>query len=254
VSPLVQSLKLEVARTLSAFQHRLAYSASAGTEVAQRFHELYYDGARVQRTWATTHFLGVPVLKCPFDLWHYQELIHRLRPDLLIETGTFLGGSAFYFANLLELLGNGRVITIDPLSGEECAALRKEPPERVRPPHPRLEYLRASSTAPDVIGRMQSEAAGVRTVLVVLDSDHTRDHVYAEMKAYAPLVTCGSYLVVEDGNINGHPVLADFGPGPYEAIQDFLEETRDFEVDQVIEDTHYFTFNPRGYLRRVPRR
>ena len=97
---------------------------------------------------------------------------------------------------------------------------------------------------------MAERAAGAGTVLVVLDSDHSRDHVLAEPRAYAPLVTPGSYLVVEDTNINGHPVYEAFGPGPMEAVQDFLKERDDFEADRSREK-FLLTFNPRGWLRKL---
>ncbi len=87
-------------------------------------------------------------------------------------------------------------------------------------------------------------------MMVVLDSDHSRDHVRAELEALAPLVTVGSYLVVEDTNINGHPVLPEFGPGPWEALQEFMEGNEEFEVDRGAEK-FYVTMNPGGYLRRV---
>jgi cephalosporin hydroxylase len=87
-------------------------------------------------------------------------------------------------------------------------------------------------------------------VLVVLDSDHRRDHVLAELYAYAPLVTPGSYLVVEDTNVNGHPVYEEFGPGPMEAVEDFLKDRDDFAADPTREKL-LFTFNPRGWLRKL---
>ena len=86
--------------------------------------------------------------------------------------------------------------------------------------------------------------------MVILDSDHNRDHVLKEMELYSPLVTRGSYLVVEDTNINGNPVLADFGPGPAEAVREFLQHHNEFEVDRNMEK-FYMTFSPGGYLRRV---
>ena len=85
--------------------------------------------------------------------------------------------------------------------------------------------------------------------MVVLDSDHTRDHVAEELRLYAPLVTSGCYLVVEDTNVNGNPVLPEFGPGPQEAVAEFLAQTDDFEVDHEREKL-MLTFNPNGYLRR----
>ena len=151
---------------------------------------------------------------------------------------TFHGGSALYLATMCETLGGGEVVSVD--IGEW--------PDR--PVHPRLTYVVASSTDPEVVARLAERAAGAGAVLVVLDSDHSRDHVLAELRAYAPMVTPGSYLVVEDTNINGHPVYEAFGPGPMEAVQDFLKERDDFEVDHSREK-FLFTFNPGGWLRKV---
>jgi cephalosporin hydroxylase len=113
----------------------------------------------------------------------------------------------------------------------------------------RLTYVVASSTDPQVVAQVAERARTAGTVLVVLDSDHSRDHVLAELRAYAPLVTPGSYLVVEDTNVNGHPVYEAFGPGPMEAVLDFLKERDDFEVDRSREK-FLLTFNPGGWLRK----
>jgi cephalosporin hydroxylase len=119
-----------------------------------------------------------------------------------------------------------------------------------RPSHPRITYLQGSSTAPDVFDRVKAMAASAQRTLVILDSDHSRDHVLAEMNLYADLVSPGSYMIVEDTNVNGHPVLPEFGPGPMEALDDFLSERSDFVIDRSKEKL-LITFNPRGYLRKV---
>jgi cephalosporin hydroxylase len=206
--------------------------------VVDAFHRLYYETGLAGGTWTDTRFLGVPTLKCPLDLWLYQELLHELRPGLVVETGTAHGGSALYLATLCEVGGGGEVISID----------LEERPDRPR--HPRLTYLTASSTDPAAVRRVAERARGVDTVLVVLDSDHRRDHVLAELRAYAPLVTPGSYLVVEDTNVNGHPVYEEFGPGPMEAVEDFLKEHDEFAVDPAREKL-LLTFSPRGWLRKL---
>ena len=201
------------------------------------FHRWYYEAGEGGGTWKDTRYLGVTTWKSPLDLWVYQELLWELRPGLIIETGTAHGGSGLYLASLCETIGSGEVVSVD--IGEW--------PDR--PAHPRLTYVVASSTDPAVVAQLAERAAGAGTVLVVLDSDHSRDHVLTELRAYAPLVTPGSYLVVEDTNINGHPVYEAFGPGPMEAVQDFLKERDDFEVDRSREK-FLLTFNPGGWLRR----
>jgi cephalosporin hydroxylase len=201
------------------------------------FHRLYYEAGEAGGTWKDTKFLGVPTWKSPLDLWVYQELLWELRPGLIVETGTAYGGSALYLATLCETIGSGEVVSID--IGEW--------PDR--PVHPRLTYVVASSTDPQVVAQVAERARTAGTVLVVLDSDHRWGHVLAELRAYAPLVTPGSYLVVEDTNVNGHPVYEAFGPGPMEAVQDFLKERDDFEVDRSREK-FLLTFNPGGWLRK----
>jgi cephalosporin hydroxylase len=164
-------------------------------------------------------------------------MLHELRPDVIVETGTAFGGSALFLASMCDLLDHGRVITIDLQEFEG------------RPEHPRVEYVAGSSTDPEIVQRIETEVDGAGVVMVVLDSNHTRDHVLAELRAYAPLVTPGSYIVAEDTILNGHPVSPEFGPGPMEAVEDFLRERGDFEVDERREKL-YLTFNRRGFLRR----
>jgi len=204
--------------------------------ITHRFHKLYYY--RRAQTWRNTRWLGTDVQKCPLDLWIYQELLYEVRPDWIIETGTAYGGSASYLASLCDVLSHGQVLTIDPV-------------ERAgRPVHPRIDYLRGRSTDPEVVARVARQVEGARAVLVLLDSDHSYANVLAELRIYHGFVTPGSYCVVEDGNVGGHPVAREFGAGPTEAVRTFLGETDAFAVDREREK-FYLTFNPGGYLRRV---
>jgi cephalosporin hydroxylase len=203
--------------------------------IVERFHRLYYD--RHESTWTRTTWLGTTVLMCPLDLWAYQEILVETRPDLIVETGTHLGGSAAYLAGVCDLLGNGAIVTIDVESRPG------------RPAHERVTYVEGPSTSDEVVERVAGLAREAERVMVILDSDHTRDHVLRELELYAPLVTPGCYLVVEDTNVNGHPVLPGFGPGPMEAVTAFLAGTDAFEVDRGREKL-LLTFNPSGYLRR----
>jgi cephalosporin hydroxylase len=207
-------------------------------DVVERFTEAYYEGALFGETRANTRWLGVRTDKCPMDLWIYQELLHELRPGLVVETGTAFGGSALFFASMLDLLGHGKVVTVDVQ------------PQDGRPEHPRIEYVTGSSVDADTFEHVRGRAEGAGTVLVVLDSDHRKEHVLEELRLYAPLVTPGSYLVVEDTILNGHPVSPDFGPGPMEAVEEFLREEPAFTADRGREKL-YLTFNPNGYLRRA---
>ncbi len=201
------------------------------------FHELYYNSRYGNRTWGNTQWLGVRTLKCPLDLWLYQEILYERRPDLIVETGTAYGGSALYLASICDLIGSGAVVSIDIESRQEW------------PRHPRIAYVQGSSTAGPVVAEITRRAAACREVLVILDSDHRRDHVLAELRAYAPLVRAGGYLIVEDTIVNGHPVRADFGPGPYEAVEQFLREQPTWSVDRGMEKL-LLSFNRNGYLRR----
>jgi cephalosporin hydroxylase len=110
--------------------------------------------------------------------------------------------------------------------------------------------VQGSSVDPDVVARVRAEVGEAAPVMVLLDSDHRRDHVLAELEAYAPLVSRGSYLVVEDTNLNGHPVEPDHGPGPMEAAEAFLARHAEFAHDTSL-DKFLLTFNPRGFLRRL---
>jgi cephalosporin hydroxylase len=206
--------------------------------VVEAFHRRYYDAGYSGGTWAATRWFGVPTLKCPLDLWIYQELVHELAPDLIVETGTADGGSGLFLATLCEAKGRGEVISVD---------IEARPG---RPRHDRLAYVTGSSTDPAVVERLARRAEDAGTVLVLLDSDHSHDHVLAELRAYAPMVTLGSYLVVEDTNVNGHPVYEHHGPGPMEAVQDFLKGNDAFAADASREKL-LLTFNPGGWLRKL---
>jgi len=214
--------------------HRLyRRPAAIGRAISRHFNRAYYY--RFERTLGKTTWMGVPLLKTPADLWVYQEILCEVRPKIVVETGTYRGGSALFLASLLDLLGNGEVATIDIESMPD------------RPQHHRITYLEGDSVSQAVVERVRSIARD--PVMVILDSDHRRDHVLAELRAYGDLVTPGSYLIVEDTNINGHPVLPRWGPGPAEAVAEFLRERDDYVADRAREK-FMLTLNPGGYLRR----
>lgn len=210
--------------------------SASDAEAVARFHQLYYQRWIDNSDTLNLSWFGYRLAKCPMDLWMYQELLVRIRPDVVVEAGTHVGGSALFLATILDQIGHGRIITIDIT------------PQPDRPVHPRIEYVLGSSTDPAVVERVRASVAG-RSAMVILDSDHTENHVYAEMTAYSPLVHVGGYLIVEDTNVNGHPAYPSFGPGPMEAVNRFLSERLDFEIDSRCE-RFLMTLNPRGYLRR----
>lgn len=215
---------------------RLAPSAlSAITDATDRFHVLSYtDGALDDTFW-----FGRPIQKSPLDCWVYQEILFELRPDLIVETGTYLGGSALFFAHLCELLGHGEVVTIDRQ-------------RRGIVDHPRVTQLVGDTLSRGVLDAVAERAAKARCVLVALDDDHSAPHVLRELAAYGPLVTPGSYLIVEDTNVNGHPVMPGHGPGPHEAVEEFLRTNEDFFVDRGREK-FLLTYFPGGWLRKRTR-
>lgn len=208
-------------------------------KIIEAFHDLYYQGSSEAggNLYLDTYWMGVLCQKCPLDLWVYQEILFEIRPDLIIETGTCAGGSTLFLAHLCDLLGHGRVVSIDI-------------EDRPRPAHGRLSYLLGSSSDPKIVGRASAGVTDKDKILVILDSDHSEQHVLQELELFAPLVKVGSYLIVEDTNINGHPTLPDFGPGPFEAVEKFLKQHPEFVVDPSREK-FLMTFNPRGYLKRI---
>ena len=203
--------------------------------IVDDFHKLYYDLQR--QTWGNTQWLGTGTLKCPFDLWTYQEILFEVKPDLIIETGTWDGGSAMFLASICDLMNRGRVVTID--INEKAG----------RPQHERITYLLGSSTSAEIVQRVTTTIATGDRVLVILDSDHRRDHVLRELEIYSDLVTPGSYVIVEDSNVNGHPVDPSFGAGPMEALREFLTNDHRFKPD-LNREKFLLTFNPSGYLRK----
>ncbi len=214
---------------------RLLGSTTYRKVVVDQFHWVYYNSPE---TWLTTNWMGIPTQKCPLDMWIYQEIIFDAKPDLLIETGTAYGGSALFFATLMDAIGHGHVATVDVLDVPG------------RPQHPRITYINGSSTSEDSLATLQRIAEGAGSVMVILDSDHSRDHVAKELLLYCDLVTPGNYLVVEDSNVNGHPVNRTHGPGPMEALEEFLATNNDFYIDSQ-KERYMMTFNPKGYLRRA---
>lgn len=210
-------------------------------EVIRRFAEIWWD--EKGSTLFANQWVGVPTLQHPFDAWVTQEIICEVAPDLIIECGTYLGGSAIMWAMILEQVKpSGRVLTIDV---EDRLDHAKAVPILAQ----RVDLLVGSTVDPLIVAEVRARSAGKRT-LVILDSDHSKEHVTAELDAYAHLVTPGSYLIVQDGVVNGHPVEPDYGPGPFEAVAEFLDHDDRFEID-ASRERMLFTFNPSGFLRRL---
>lgn len=200
------------------------------------FHKLYHYSYDI---WDTkTFWFGARVQKCPVDLWVYQEIIYKIKPNVILETGTFHGGSALFLAQICDLVNKGNVISIDSqyIKG--------------RPSHKRIRYILGSSTSDKVLKEVRKLIKDKKVVMVVLDSDHRKEHVLKELKLFGKLVTKGSYLIVEDTNLNGHPIDSLHGPGPMEAVWEFLRGNTYFVIDKT-KEKFLLTCNPNGYLLKV---
>lgn len=188
-------------------------------------------------TYAATQWLGVPLLQCPIDMWELQEVLYQGKPDVLIETGTYKGGGSLFFASIFDLMGHGRVVTVDVY---EYPGL---------PRNPRITYLLGSSTSPGVLREIKGQIKPGERVMVVLDSDHHSSHVLNELKLYSPLVTIGDYLVVEDTS----PMLQFSGgpdAGPRSAVVQFLAHNSQFIQDWSHQNWGYTDY-PGGWLKRI---
>ena len=195
-------------------------------ELAKNFTYVYRTSG--YRTWRNTYWLGKKSWKCPLDLWIYQEIIYDLKPDIIVESGTFKGGTALYLANICDLVNKGIIITIDIVDLED------------RPKHNRIKYLTGSSTSNEITSKVKKELGNNDRVMVILDSNHSKNHVLNELRIYSKMVTKGSYLIIEDTNLDG----------PRKALKAFLKENKDFFTDKS-KNKFFLTFNPKGFLKKV---
>ncbi|HEY4871411.1 MAG TPA: cephalosporin hydroxylase family protein [Candidatus Dormibacteraeota bacterium] len=198
-------------------------------------------------------WLGRPIIQFPQDIVAMQEIIWQVQPDLIIETGIAHGGSLIFWSSMLQLLGgDGRVVGIDI----EIRPDNREELEK-HPLFSRITLVEGSSIEPVIVERVRTLAAGRRRVLVVLDSNHTHDHVLKELQLYSPLVRRGSYLVVFDTIVEDMPddfaVERPWGKGnnPKTAVREFLKHNDRFEVDAEVEGKLLLSVAPSGYLKCV---
>ena len=203
-------------------------------------------------------WLGRPIIQLPQDVFAMQELIWSIQPDLIIETGIAHGGSLIFSASMLEINAacggpeDGEVMGIDiDIRAHNRDAIEAHPMFR------RISMIQGSSIAPEIVEQVKTRAADKQRVLVCLDSNHTHDHVLAELQSYAPLTSLGSYCVVFDTAIEDAPadMFADrpWGPGnsPKTAIREFLKTTDRFQIDREISNKLLITVAPDGYLKCI---
>lgn len=198
-------------------------------------------------------WLGRPIIKFPQDIVAIQEIVWNVKPDLIIETGIAHGGSLILSASLLQLLGGERtVVGVD-------IDIRKHNREALEnhPLHNTITLLEGSSTDPGIIEQLSQIAANHSSVMVMLDSYHTHDHVLHELQLYSQFVSIDSYLVAPDTFIEFFPAGFfsdrpwDVGNNPYTALQEFLKHNDQFVVDQELENKLLITEGIGGYLKRV---
>lgn len=200
------------------------------TKIIKEFNALYWQMA--PQTWCNTKWRGIHILKTPTDLWIYQELIAHLKPDLIIETGSYYGGSAYFMRDVMNLNAGGRIMTID-IDHSQL---------RIRVPG--VEYIEGSSVSDEtlLLVRAYIHAYGCQRVMVILDSAHDEAHVAKELELYAPLVSVGMPLIVEDTNND---------PGPKAAVERwFPKNSEKFKRDFMCEK-FMLTFNRDGYFERI---
>jgi len=197
----------------------------------------------LEKTVFRNRWLGVKTLQNPNDMWITQEILFEVKPDFLVEAGTYQGGSAAMWAMILEQINpEARVITID-IEDQVTEAKKLDIFRR------KVDFLVGGSTDPEIVAEVKRRTQG-KKIVVLLDSAHDKDHVLNELNVYSPLVGVGSYLIVQDTIVNGHPIWPEHGPGPYEAVEEFLATNDQFKPDRTRERM-LVTLCRKGYLKRI---
>ena len=208
--------------------------------IYNEFHSLYYNS----NIWSHQYWMGAKCMKSVFDSWNYQEIIFDMKPDLVIEIGTYNGGSSLMLSNFLQNANpNGKLIAVD-ISHELSRPYLHDVNGII--------MVEGDSLSSAVITQLQQYIDKADKVFMLLDGEHRKHHVLQEIIHLGGMLRKGDYLVVEDGNINGHPVLPGWGDGPYEAIQEYFKFfPNNFKHDYDRERKFGFTFAPEGYLIKL---
>lgn len=197
-------------------------------------------------------WMGRPIIQYPQDMLAMQELIWEIQPDLIIETGIAHGGSLIFYASIMELIGKGKVLGIDIDIREHN---RKEIEQH--PMFKRIEMIQGSSVSEETYAQVKSHAEKAKTIMVCLDSNHTHDHVLKELELYAPFTSVNSYCVVFDTVVE---LLPDdmfpnrpwsVGDNPMTAMETYLKDHPEFEIDHQIDNKLLVSVAPKGYLKRL---
>ena len=200
-----------------------------------------------QWTW-----LGLPIIQLPQDIVATQEIIWATKPDVIIETGIAWGGSVVLYASILQLIGKGEVVAIDLNLYDHVSKQIMDYPFSSR-----IHLYKGSSTDPGVVARVKSHVKAGQSVMVLLDSNHTHEHVLDELRTFGPMVTKGQYVVVSDTVVEDMPAQTHrpraWGPGnnPQTALRAYLKETDRFEIDQQVNRKLLLTYTPDGYCRCI---
>lgn len=196
---------------------------------------------KIQEESFHSKYFGVPSIKTPMDYWIYLEIVHEVEPDVIIEIGNKFGGTTLALAHALDHLGRGRVLGLD---------IDQRSVHEIVRAHPRVELYEGD--AGSLFPKIKESVKNDQKVLVIEDSSHTYENTLRILRTYHPLVSKGSYFIVEDSIINhGLDCRVKYPEGgPYEAIEKFLDENRNFVADRTRE-RFIITWNPKGYLKRV---
>ena len=185
------------------------------SSIIDNFHLLYASNHK--QTYDNTYWMGIRSMKCPLDLWIYQEILFKTKPDIIIETGTNEGGTTLFLANICDIMDNGEIITIDISSSND------------KPEHKRIHYIQGDTISKKTITKIQQLIDKLNNnsdikIMVILDDEHSENHVFQEMEIYGKFVTPGNYLIVEDTSMGGHPVWPELEGGPMESVEKYMKK------------------------------